>query len=141
MLRDRGFRVSRLNEPLTLASFSRDPLSDVCWAILKLDVFGFASLKCALVTPIIQLLALTVLLPFPTSWQRLLLAAKLHEAYNSPRVRCRTAKCRGISPRRDAFCCKAILEVLKKSLKKAEKLGRVRAEQPNGSLNELFIPV
>src|SRR6266436_9013839 len=33
------------DEPLTLASFSRDPLADVCWAILELDVAGFAALK------------------------------------------------------------------------------------------------
>jgi hypothetical protein len=28
-----------------LASFSRDPLADVCWAILELDAVGFAALK------------------------------------------------------------------------------------------------
>jgi hypothetical protein len=31
------------DEPLTLSSFSRDPLADVCWAILELDVRGFAA--------------------------------------------------------------------------------------------------
>src|SRR5260370_25533396 len=30
------------NQPLALASFSRDPLAHVSWAILELDVVGFA---------------------------------------------------------------------------------------------------
>jgi hypothetical protein len=36
-------RVLFCDELLTLSSFSRDPLADVCWAILELDVVGFAA--------------------------------------------------------------------------------------------------
>jgi hypothetical protein len=33
------------DEPLTLLSFSRDPLADICWAVLKRDVVRFAALE------------------------------------------------------------------------------------------------
>jgi hypothetical protein len=36
-------RVLSCDELLTLPSFSRDPLADVCWAILELDVASFAA--------------------------------------------------------------------------------------------------
>src|SRR5437660_10646981 len=36
-------RSAKCDELLTLSSLSRDPLADVCWAILELDVAGFAA--------------------------------------------------------------------------------------------------
>ena len=36
-------RVRVCDELLALSSFSRDPFADVCWAILELDVAGFAA--------------------------------------------------------------------------------------------------